>query len=238
MSNIVLASDAVGTLFTVPESDWTAIDQRVGYAIKLANIADQVTQYLPGFSALVAACRTWRDGTFPGIGSAATNLRGYSRQAVAEFAELRAKLGPGNDLSPQVQQLVIDTLRELAEQTVPLNNQFHSLAGEIADFTDLNRAVDAQVDAFVNKLGPQWHSILPSTRKVEDATGLVRGTWEALSADLNALVSEPIEVTEPFVLSLQIDVALLAWTNLQAEADAFGQLAANQEQYLSGAWLG
>jgi hypothetical protein len=94
------------------------------------------------------------------------------------------------------------------------------------------------VDAFVNKLGPQWKSILPSTRKVDDATGLVRGTWEALSSDLNALVSEPIDVNAPFLLSLQIDAALRAWTSLQAEAVAFGKLAANQEQYLSGAWLG
>ncbi|MEO6700795.1 MAG: hypothetical protein ABI140_00465 [Jatrophihabitantaceae bacterium] len=238
MANLVLASVAVGSLFTVPDSDWTAIDQRVGYAIKLSNIADQVTQYLPGFSALVTACRTWRDSTFPGINTAAASLNSYSREAVTEFTELQAKLGPGNDLSPQLRELVITTLRQLADQTAPLNDQFRLLAGQIADFTDLNRAVDAQVDAFVNKLGPQWKSILPSTRKVDDATGLVRGTWEALSSDLNALVSEPIDVTEPFVLSLQIDSALLAWTNLQAEAAAFGKLAADQEQYLSGAWLG
>lgn len=229
----------MGDLFTVPEDDWVAISKRVGYAIKLSNIADQVTQFLPGFRALVTACVTWRDSTFPAIASNAVSLRDYSKQAVTEFTDLKAKIGPdGANLSPQVKDLVVATLHRLSEQTTPLNNQFRTVAGQIADFTDLNRAVDAQVDAFVNKLGPQWHSILSSTGKVDDATGLVRGTWEALSADLNALVSEPIDVDEPFILSLQIDSSLLAWVNLQGEANRFGTVVANQQQYLTGAWLG
>ena len=219
MTAIVLVNDAGGALFTVPEADWTAIEQRVQSAINLSAIADQVSQYLPGFKALVEACRRWRGSTYVAIGVSAQELVTYCKQALQTFGQLQAALaGP---LTPAVQQQVVDALTALDRQTQPLNDRFHQVSGEVADFAEINRAVDAQVDAYVKKLGQDWRSILPETTRVDNAAGRVRGVWQALSADLNALVSEPIDVTEEFVASLQIQSALLGWANLQSEATAF-----------------
>lgn len=219
MSNINLVDTAGGALFTVSDQDWAAIGQRVDSAINLSAIADEVSQYLPEFKALVSACRQWRDRTFPDVRGCAALLARYCGQALNTFGRLQGELaGP---LTPAVQQHVVEALAELSTQTMPLNDRFHSLSGEIADFAEINASVDAQVDRYVDKLGQDWHSILPETTRVDDAAGRVRGIWQALSADLNALVSESIDVTEEFVISLQLQSALIGWQSLQSEAEQF-----------------
>ena len=227
MTHIVLVDSAAGALFTVSNADWTAIDQRVASAIQFSDIAGTVSQYLPGFEALVRACRAWRDHTFVEIGLAAECLVGYCGDAVREFGGLRAALA-GGDLTPALQHQVVDTVTALSVRTTTLNQQFHLVAGAVADFMEINQTVDRQVDKFVAQLGTDWKSILPATGRVDAASGRVRGIWQALSADLNALVSGQIEVDKAFVASLQIDQALLGWTDLQAEAEAFSPGAARR----------
>ncbi len=78
------------------------------------------------------------------------------------------------------------------------------------------------------KLGPSWQSIMPQVSRVDDAAGQVRGVWEALAADLNALVSEPIDVTDQFVAGLSIQAALRGWTDLREEAQAY--LSTHEQQ--------
>lgn len=216
MNTIVLADKDGCALFTVPGEDWAAIDQRAEAAIGLSGIAKQVTQYLPGFEALVQACQAWHTRTRPVIGTAAHSVVRYSDVAIAQFQQVRdAVSGP---LTPQVQQQVIDALAALSQHTTPLNEQFHQVSSQVADFADVNRAVDAQVNRYVSALGQEWRSVLPQTDRVDNAAGRVRGVWQALSADLNALVSERIEVTDQFIASLEIDVALAGWADLRAEA--------------------
>ncbi len=219
MTTIALVDTAGGSLFTVPDADWAAIDQRVESAINLSPIADQVTQYLPQFKTLVEACRRWRSSTFPQIGSSAQSLSNYCDRALPTFQSVQQALsGP---LTPEVQRQVVDALTSLSQWTMPLNDKFHTVSAEVADFYEINRAVDAQVDQYVQRLGTDWRSILPETTRVDDAAGRVRGVWQALSADLNSLVSEPIDVTDGFIASLQIESALLGWTDLRSEAQAF-----------------
>jgi hypothetical protein len=86
-------------------------------------------------------------------------------------------------------------------------------------------------------LGPNWQSILPSTSKVSDASGLVRGHWHALTDDLANIARNPVTITTPFLMSLQIQSALLAWSNLKMQAVAFVAMAVGQDRYLTGQWL-
>jgi hypothetical protein len=214
-----LVDSAGGDLFKISESDWAAIAQRVQAAIKLSAIADEVTQYLPEFKALLSACVQWRDRTHPELLWSAHTLDEYCGQALDVFGSLQDQLsGP---LTSWLQLQVVIALKKLGAQTVALNEQFHRVSGEVADFAEINRAVDAKVDKFVDKLGGNWKSILPTTNRVDNAAGRVRGVWQALSADLNGLVSEDIDVTDTFIASLQIQAALAGWTDLQSEARAF-----------------
>jgi len=219
VTSAILADMSGGVLFTVPAEDWNAIGQRVDAAISLSGIAKRVTQYLPGFDALVRACQDWNGQTQPAIGAAADVLAQYCDTAITAFEQLRTDVsGP---LTPLVQQHVVDALAALSARSTPLNGQFHRLSAQIADFADINKAVDAQVERYVAKLGQDWRSILPQTSRVDDAAGRMRGVWEALGADLNALVSEHIDVTAEFIVGLQIDSALTGWAGLRSEAQSF-----------------
>lgn len=215
----MLADTSGGVLFTIPAEDWTAIGRRVDAVIGLSGIAKQVSVYLLGFETLVGACQAWIAQTRPAIGAAAQSLARYCDTAITAFQQLKTIVsGP---LTPQVQQQVADALTALTARTTPLNGQFHQLSGQITDFALINRTEDAQIEQYVARLGPDWRSILPQTSRVDDASGLMRGVWQALSADLNALVTERIDVSVPFIASLKIDVALAGWTGLRSEAQSF-----------------
>lgn len=232
-----LARAELGSLFVVPERDWTAVSQRVGRVERLRGVADSVTRYLPAFGPLVTASIRWRASTFPDIVASSSALRDYCRQAVDSYSVVQTALTP-DPLAPPVQVSVRDALAALADRTRVMSDRFATLSATIRDFNEVNRGVDAEVGSFARRLGPDWQSIVPSTTAVDDATGRVRGAWGALNDDLHALRVQPVDVTAPFVARLQIGAALAAWRNLQAAAEDFAQVAADQSAYLSGAWLG
>ncbi|MFL6052872.1 MAG: hypothetical protein ACJ72W_08150 [Actinoallomurus sp.] len=239
MPDIELVSERLGSLYTVPEEDWAAIHQRVDYAENLRDIAGDVARYLPAFPTLVDACEEWRTTTFAGIVISAARLSGYSAQAQDAFSKLEASADWNGPLSSDVQQRVVHTIDELAASTAALAQEFNPLAVAVSSFAQVNRQADAEIDAYRRRMGPEWRTILPSTQRVDDATGLVNGAWQALTADLEALAAglSPDDVTGPFVLGLEIAVAERAWGNLKDEANAFKQQAPAQA-YLSEVWPG
>lgn len=238
MAGLVLTNPSLGSLFAIPAADWTTVSQRVGYTARLRDVASLVAQYLPDFPTLLGACDVWRATTFPLIVKNAASLRVYSQQAHDAFASIQTKCQGLDPIPPELQVAVAAALTQLAVDTGTLAGQFQDLATRIATFTDINQKVDAEVDAYSRQLGPFWSSVLAATNAFEDAAGLVRGTWDALRDDLDALVDQQIDVTAPFIANLEISSALTAWVNLEAEADAFDQIAPGQDQYLTGAWLG
>jgi hypothetical protein len=222
----MLADPAGAALFAVPGEDWAAIEHRVDSAISLDGISHEVSQYLPGFEALVRVCKAWRAQTRPGINESAQSLVRYCGVAITQFEQLRtAVAGP---LTPQLQQQVRDTLNALSQQTAPLSAQVQRSSGQVADFADVNAAVDAHVNQYISMLGPEWRSILPQASRLDNASGLVRGVWQALNSDLNALVTQQLDVTDQFIASLEIDSALAGWGNLRSEAEAY--LAAHADR--------
>jgi hypothetical protein len=235
-----LTSDALGALFAVPESDWTAISKRVGLAIFAKSIAGYIAQRLPTFPDLLAACEQWQAVTFPALVAQSTGLAGFSNDSIQAFQRLQTTLvglDPGKDLPAATRAQAQDALDQLAQQTRALNGAFGLLAADIAAFTAANDVVDSTIDAYVAQLGPTWEAISASTGAVDGATGIVLGASGAIASDLDNIASGAITITTTFLLGLDIEVALAQWNSLAAEASAFISLAKGQEQYLTGAWL-
>ncbi len=237
---IQLTSDSLGSLFTVPESDWTAISKRVSLAILAKDIAESIAQYLPDFPTLVTVCEKWKYTTFSGLVTQSHNVSDYSKQAIKNFTELQNKiagLNPDDDLPATIKQEAENTISQLAHSTDTLSNTTSDLYDQVNAFTMQNNIVDAKIDSYAAKLGSDWQSIKTSSDKVDNAAGLVLGTWQSITDDLHNVTSGSIKITTAFLLNLDIQSAILAWQGLRNEADAFASMAKNQDQYLSGQWL-
>src|ERR1044072_1846691 len=98
-----LTNTSVTQLFTVPESDWTTMNKRVGVVEFSKGIADQISQMLPKFPQLVTACDLWMSTTFPGLVSHAQALAAYADHSTQQFTALQgalAALGPNTNPLP------------------------------------------------------------------------------------------------------------------------------------------
>ena len=240
MPTIQLADPAAGALFTVPESNWTAISKRVGITVLASAIAPIIGQTLLEFPKLETACQLWANSTFPDLVSLSGDIGRFAGMAAASLAALQepiSKLNPGDAVPQSTADLVKSTLATLAQQTMPLNTQSNALVAQVQAFATENQIVDAQVQNYVKHLGPRWQSLTSDIPAVETAAGLVEGAWKAISNDFNAIVTNSIPITITLLLSLDLQSAVLAWKNLGPEAAAFAVMAKGQQQYLSGAWL-
>lgn len=240
MATIQLADPSTSALFAVPETNWTAISKRVGITILANAIAPIIGQTLSEFPKLEAACQVWRNTTFPGLTSLSASIGTFAGTAVTGLKALQgpiSQLAPGDMVPSSTAELVRTTLGNLAQGMAPLNTQCSALNTQVQSFADENQIVDAQVQAYIKYLGPNWQSLAGDIPAVESATGLVEGAWKAITQDFNAVATGSISITTALLLSLDLQSAILAWTNLAPQASAFASLAQDQQQYLSGAWL-
>lgn len=241
MSVPALASASLGSLFTIPADDWTALNRRVGLTYLAHGIAPVIAEYLPSYAALDAACARWRSATFGALVAQSGALAQYASGAEASFTGVQtaiAGLPPGQQLPAPVLAQAGSAITALAASTATFNATFGSLCDDVLAFTSANAATDAQIDAYRQRLGPDWTALGPETDAVDRAAGLVLGTWQAMAHDLAAIAADPIEITTQFLLSLEIAAALRSWQGLQAEAVAFATMAQGQQQNLDGTWLG
>ena len=240
MPTIQLANPSAGALFAVPPSNWTAISKRVGLTTLASAIAPIIGQTLTEFPKLETACQAWRTTTFPGLTSLSASIGTFATNAAGALTALQApisRLAPNDPVPAATVALVESTLGSLARAMAPLNAQSNQLNIQVQGFAAENQIVDAQVEAYVKCLGPNWQSLADDIPAVETATGLVEGAWQAISNDFNAVANGSISLTTALLLSLDLQSAILAWQNLGPQAAAFASLAQDQQQYLSGAWL-
>lgn len=235
-----LTDNGLGAIFTIPAADWTTISQRVGIVHLLADIENEVARTIAGFPALLTACEAWRTATFPGLVAQAASLAGLCTQSIGAFTALQqsiAGLAPDAPLPPALQTQASEAIDALHDSSVLAARQVSALAAAVASFRDANDVADAQLAVYAQRLGPDWVSLVPSTTALGNATGLVDGSWSAITADLGELASGTIAITTELLLSLGIASALLSWTSLRDEAQAFASLADGQTAYLDGSWL-
>ena len=237
-----LASNSLGQIFTIPASDWTVINRRVGVVLSETQIQTYLQQYLGGYAALLASCRLWTTNTFPGLISQSQALVGYATTAIANFSGLNTAVEgisqKEGGVPEDVQQQTTALLQKLASDTAPLAAAFAALSKEMLAFLGDMQVVDEQVAAHKDQLGTFWTPVGAYITSLENAAGLVTGEWQAITDDLNNTLASPIDVTMPFLESLNIDAAIVSWQNAQAEAAAFPAMAANQQQYWTNPFAG
>jgi len=232
---IKLASAATSSMYAIPAADWTAINQRVGSVLAIAPAKDVISQTLSQYPALLDSSQQWTQSTFQGLITHARELNGYAGSAMSNFSQLHAALEGvkqgGGAVPPGVQQQTASVLQQLAQDTAPLAAASGALATSMRAFLTDNQVVDGEIARFQAVLGSFWAPVGATIAALEQAAGRVTGGWSAITDDLNNVLAAPIDVTLPFLESLEIQAALASWQAVQAETGGFASLAAGQEQY-------
>ena len=233
---ITLASGSVGELFTIPVSEWTQINKRVGQVLATAPIKDYMATVLSGYPALLESCIRWQNSTFSGLISNSQILCNYCAVAISDFSGLNAQVkevvqSGSQNLPDSLKQETIILLQKLNKDTSPVAAQSNLLSAEVLAFLNCNVTVDAQMALFKDSLGTFWNPLGDTIKNLEAAAGHVTGVWSAITDDLNYTLGLAITVTIPFIESLNIDVAIASWQNVQAEAVGFPAMTVGQEQY-------
>jgi Flp pilus assembly pilin Flp len=233
---ISLASSSVSEMFTIPANEWTVINQRVGQVLATVNIKDYITSVLGGYPNLLNNCLQWQSTTFQGLIAHSQVLYTYSSQAITDFGNLNTAVkqvmqSGGNTLPDVLQQQTIALLQKLNTDTLPIAKQSDLLSAAVLAFLTSNVIVDTQMATFKDSLGTFWTPLGDNINTLEAAAGHVTGVWNAITNDLSNTLRLPITVTIPFVESLNIDVAIASWQNIQAETQGFASMVAGQENY-------
>jgi len=231
VARIQLTSDSIGSLFTIPEGNWTAIDRRVDLVLLAKDAAALIAQTIPPFPALVAQCEVWRAATLPGVLAQSQSLAAWASAAMADFAELQRRMAGLNEmdpLPPETHRFAECAMQGLATSTRVQKDHFDPLLAGVREFASRNMAVDAIVDRNVRKLGPEWKSLAAESAGLQQASGKVLGGWQALSHDLDQVAAGKFTLDVPFLLDLEIAVAVRSWENIAREAAAFPAKAAGR----------
>jgi len=233
---VTLALGSVGEIFIIPVNEWTIINKRVGQVLATTAIKDYMATVLPEYPALLNSCLQWQNSTFAGLISNSQALSNYCAVAISDFSSLNAQVkeviqSGSQNLPDSLKQQTIDLLQKLSKVTAPMAAQSNLLSAEILTFLNCNVTVDAQMAIYKDSLGTFWDPLGDTIKNLEAAAGHVTGVWSAITDDLNYTLGLPITVTIPFIESLNIDVAIASWQNVQAEAAGFPAMTAGQEQY-------
>jgi hypothetical protein len=222
-----LADSSVGSIFTIPSGAWGAIANRVSLVEKAAPAASLLQNFLPAFPALVTGARHWMASTFPGINMLSTQLGDYAVTSIDEFSDLRTSIDAlGHEDSAGEAALLAQAetaIARLSKATSMLTTAFVPVTAGVIAFAQQNAAVDADVAQTIQRIRirTDWSALHDESAALQRAAAAVRGGWSALGDDLGSVARKQFHFTIPFVLSLDIGSALLAWTNMEERASAF-----------------
>jgi hypothetical protein len=225
MPSIKLADPSVNSIFTIPASAWAAIANRVSLVQRATPAVSLIQNFIPPFPALVAGCQQWVASTFPGIIVMSRQLASYAAISIGEFSDLQESIdaldngaGPGES---EVLAQARTAIARLSMATSTLQTAFVPVTAGVIAFAQQNAAVDAVVARNIQRLGTDWTALTSESAALQQAAGAVRGGWSAIGDDLQSVAGTQFNFTIPFILSLDIGSALLAWTNIEERASAF-----------------
>lgn len=222
--SVELVSTNQASMFTVPKSDWKAINTRVEAALSVAPIADEVAKTIHNIHDLIRVCTLWRDSTFYELQTLAAQTSSTATLATTSYqliANITAQLDPNQPITEGQKTKIMTVFEGVSQSVNALNEEIKPLSDTVAEFVQVNSVTDTELEKIKESLGPDWSSIAPETTDVERANGLLRGAWGAVAADLSALAGGEIPITTPFMLSLDLQSAILGWESVSAEASEF-----------------
>jgi hypothetical protein len=228
-----LVNDSVTSLFTISTSEWTSINQRVGVVLAAEAIASIISSDLPSYPALLTSSKLWESNTFNGLISESSVISTYADNSITNFMSISdsIKKVTGNDVPVALQTQLKNALKQLVTDTTPIVNTSTVLSTELGVFLKDNQLIDNEIALNKDALGSFWAPIGASIEALESAAGTVTGSWRAILDDLNSTVTKDIDVTMPFIESLEIDAAIISWQSIKTEATAFSSKVAGQENY-------
>lgn len=233
---MIVASGLVSEIFVIPVNEWTEINKRVGQILATIAIKDSITSVLSDYPALLSSCQQWQNSTFSGLLANSQTIANYCVQAISDFSNLNSEVkkviqSGSQNLPDSLKQQTIDLLQKLSKDTIPIAAQSNLLSVEIISFLNCNITVDVQMARYKGSLGTFWNPLGDNINKLEAAAGHVTGVWGAIANDLDHTSSLPITITIPFIESLNLDVAIASWENVQQDTLAFPKNMNGQEQY-------
>lgn len=219
--SLALVDPSVGAIFSIPASAWSAINGEIRpLLIQMIMEPDSPLQGTP----LGNACMTWGTWIIPGLHTLSGSLSQFSGTAVQLLTELEtivARLSPNAPLTPVEKTQALIVFQQLANGSQALRQTSDQLTAQILNVVNVIKADDAEVREDLIARGGNWDTLFASMAAVEQSGGLVLGGWQAISADLDSIASQQVTLTIDILLSLEIQSAILAWSNLGAEARAF-----------------
>lgn len=160
----------------------------------------------------------------PGLHTQANALADFSTTAIADLDQLNhvvSTLNPNDPLPADVKASALNILQQLASRTQALQGATGSLLSQLQSFAAVIKEDDAEMRQDQPFGGGSWDAFFASIDTVENAIGQVLGGWQAISEDLDDIASQKIDLSLDILASLGIDSAILAWTNIGAEARAY-----------------
>lgn len=225
---IGLTSNSLAAFCVIPESAWNAINGRVDRVIQVEPCSETISKNLATYPELLIVCHRWKDETFAGLGNQSRQLETYSVQAINDFTGLKDRLMSLGDevtvLPDDIKQQAKNAFRNLNRSSIELSISFSALARQVENFYNINSRFDGEViskniNAYIIWFGP----FNKSSSEVMNPIGMAMGEWIAITSDLEYVASEQIDIDMPFLLGLDIDIALDSWNQILNEAKAFGE---------------
>lgn len=230
-----LSNTSVSELFTIPNSDWTAVNKRVGVVLVAKKIASEISTMFIDYPALLTQCETWQLTTFNGLIAESQALAKYANTAITTFSALNSKIKPliknGAPVTEVIQVEIKTALQQLNASTKIIVTQFTTLNKTLSAFLTANEVVDKEWETIKNNYGNFWTSIETEILSFENSTQHLLSVWSAIKDDLNSATNPDIIVDIPFIESLNIDAAIVKWQTIYNEANAFPTAVSNQKQY-------
>lgn len=237
MSVALPVAGTVGSLYTIPQSNWIVIKDRAAVVIEDQPLAQEIIRYVPNFDALVAVCKQWLSHTFPGIVAQAVDTSAFSLQAAKTLTELSQDLRPlkPNDPLPDTIRFIFTVqfaaLHKTATEQIAT---CHTLASQTNDFVNQNRAADRALDTIIGQLGPAWQPIGGPLGAFETAMGDVQQGWTSVAAAFAAAASTPTTLTTAQLLALDVQAAIESWKSVATNAADFMSAMSSHSEVITG----
>jgi hypothetical protein len=231
MAVVIPSAGQVGNLYTIPQSDWIAINGRVAVVIEAQGIANLVSQYVPNYSRLLAACQQWKSQTLPGLVSQSVETSLFSNQAASILKKLETELQPlkpSDPLPDSIKFIFSVEFAALQQNAGNLSTASSKLSPQIATFVAENHAADAALEHVISSLGPGWEGVEGPIALLEQAMSDVANGWSAVQDAFGTAASSQADLTTAALLALDVGTAIKSWYAVAATAVAFDSHVTSQ----------